>query len=176
MQSNVPDAWVIGAIVLVGAAIVLAISALRLGAVDQRPASPLDAPTAAPAATFPATIAPTSPATNAPAPAGDTTSTTASPRVLTPGGWAILQVPMSLSSESTYEDFSIRTASGREQAFGQADHVRIYGRDYKDRLDRAGFMVSVFKWTTEPDRFGGPGNRFGLNEEEDVYVATKPRQ
>jgi hypothetical protein len=50
MQSNVPDAWVIGAIVLAGAAIVLAISAVRLGAVDQRPASPLDAPTVAPTA------------------------------------------------------------------------------------------------------------------------------
>jgi hypothetical protein len=44
MQSNVPDGWVIGAIVLAGAAIVLAISALRLGAFDQRPASPLEAP------------------------------------------------------------------------------------------------------------------------------------
>jgi SAM-dependent methyltransferase len=97
-------------------------------------------------------------------------------RVLKPGGWAILQVPISLSSKSTYEDCSIRTSSGREQAFGQADHVRLYGGDYKDRLDQAGFNVSVFKWTTEPDRFGGPGNRFGLNEEEDVYVATKAKQ
>jgi hypothetical protein len=63
MQSNVPDAWVIGAIVLLGAAIVLAISALRLGAVDQRPASPLDAPTVAPSkitTSAPATAAPTS--------------------------------------------------------------------------------------------------------------------
>ena len=59
MQSNVPDAWVIGAIVLLGAGIVLAVSALRLGAVDQRPASPLDAPTVAPSA-MPANAAPTS--------------------------------------------------------------------------------------------------------------------
>ena len=59
MQSNVPDAWVIGAIVLLGAGIVLAVSALRLGAVDPRPASPLDAPTVAPSA-MPANAAPTS--------------------------------------------------------------------------------------------------------------------
>jgi hypothetical protein len=58
MQSNVPDAWVIGAIVLAGAAIVLAISALRLGTVDQRPASPLGAPTVAPTAP-PAIVNPT---------------------------------------------------------------------------------------------------------------------
>src|SRR4029077_13898113 len=63
MQTNVPDAWVIGAIVLLGAAIVLAIAALRLGAIDQRPASPLGAPTVAPsgiATGAPATAAPTS--------------------------------------------------------------------------------------------------------------------
>ena len=63
MQSNVPDAWVIGAIVLLGAGIVLAISALRLGAVDPRPASPLDAPTVAPTAiptSAPATAVPIS--------------------------------------------------------------------------------------------------------------------
>ena len=58
MQSNVPDAWVIGAIVVAGAGIVLAISALRLGAADPRPASPLDAPTVAPTA-MPAIVDPT---------------------------------------------------------------------------------------------------------------------
>jgi hypothetical protein len=63
MQSNVPDAWVIGAIVLAGAAIVLAISALRLGPVEPRPGTPLNAPTFAPSAVptiVDATAAPTS--------------------------------------------------------------------------------------------------------------------
>jgi len=60
VQSNVPDAWVIGAIVLFGAAIVLAISMLRMGSVDPRPASPLEAPTALPAFNAaPVTAAPT---------------------------------------------------------------------------------------------------------------------
>ncbi len=63
VQSNVPEPWVIGAIVLAGAAIVLAISALRLGTLDPRPLSPVDAPTVAPTAittSAPATAAPTS--------------------------------------------------------------------------------------------------------------------
>src|SRR5579863_2750569 len=51
-------------------------------------------------------------------------------RTLKPGGWAILQVPISLTLETTYEDFSIVTEAGRERAFGQSDHVRLYGRDY----------------------------------------------
>src|SRR5690348_2055984 len=61
VQSNVPDAWVIGAIVVGGAAIVLAISLLRLGATDTRPLAPADAPTAVPAiATSAPIFAPTS--------------------------------------------------------------------------------------------------------------------
>ena len=61
VQSNVPDAWVIGAIVVAGAAIVLAISIMRLGAADTRPLAPADAPTVVPAiATSAPTAAPTS--------------------------------------------------------------------------------------------------------------------
>ena len=61
VQSNVPDAWVIGAIVLLGAAIVLAVSSLRLGSFDPRPASPLDAPTAMPTVLTSAAPVPTAP-------------------------------------------------------------------------------------------------------------------
>jgi hypothetical protein len=75
--------------------------------------------------------------------------------------------------ENTYEDFSITTIRGREEAFGQGDHVRIYAEDYQDRLAKAGFKVSVFKWVTEPENFGGRRNVFGLNERESVYFARK---
>ncbi len=64
-------------------------------------------------------------------------------RVLKPGGFAILQVPISYLLDFTYEDFSIQDGAGREQAFGQNDHVRIYGRDYPQRLADAGFAVSA---------------------------------
>ena len=95
-------------------------------------------------------------------------------RVLKPGGWAVLQVPISLSLASTYEDFSITTASGREQAFGQDGHVRIYARDYADRLVNTGFRVEVFDWLTEAEDFGGQNNRFGLNKKEALYSVAKP--
>lgn len=94
-------------------------------------------------------------------------------RILNPGGWAILQVPISLTLKNTYEDFSITTITGREQAFGQDDHVRIYAEDYQARLAKAGFKVNVFKWVNEPKNFGGRRNVFGLIEEEDVYLVTK---
>jgi predicted SAM-dependent methyltransferase len=95
-------------------------------------------------------------------------------RILKPGGWAILQVPLSLTLKNTYEDFSITTTTGREEAFGQGDHVRIYAeKDYQDRLTRVGFKVNVFKWVSETENFGGRRNAFGLNEEECVYFVTK---
>jgi SAM-dependent methyltransferase len=104
----------------------------------------------------------------------DRTAMTELYRVLRPTGWAILQVPISLALDRTYEDFSITTPAGREAAFGQHDHVRIYARDYQDRLEDVGFKVNVFHWTARVHDFGGRRNRFGLNEREAVYLATKP--
>lgn len=95
-------------------------------------------------------------------------------RTLKPGGWAILQVPISISLNKTFEDFSITTKTGREEAFGQEDHVRIYAMDYKDRLAQAGFKVNVFKWVTDHNDFGGHKNIFGLNEEECLFFVNKP--
>jgi SAM-dependent methyltransferase len=95
-------------------------------------------------------------------------------RILKPGGRAILQVPISASLESTYEDSSIITPLERERAFGQADHVRIYARDYEQRLEQVGFAVDIFEWSANNHCFGGQKNKFGLIEAERVYCARKP--
>jgi predicted SAM-dependent methyltransferase len=94
-------------------------------------------------------------------------------RVLKQAGWGILQVPISRTLAKTYEDFSIVDAKERKAAFGQADHVRIYGKDYQDRLVQAGFVVNAFRWSSEPELFGGSKNLYGLNEEEHVYAVSK---
>ncbi|PZU94866.1 MAG: methyltransferase [Pseudanabaena sp.] len=94
-------------------------------------------------------------------------------RTLKPEGWAILQVPISHVLESTYEDSSIVTKQGRELAFGQDDHVRIYADDYVDRLTQVGFKVKVFKWVDEIEVFGGENNLFGLNKKEAIYCVSK---
>ena len=60
-------------------------------------------------------------------------------RVLKPGGWAILQVPMDRDKTKTFEDDNIVSSMGRERWFKQKDHVRIYGCDYSERLKKAGF-------------------------------------
>lgn len=95
-------------------------------------------------------------------------------RVLRPHGWGILQVPIGRALSATREDRSVTDPSEREARFGQADHVRLYGADYSRRLTRVGFDVQVFSWMSEPGRFGGYRNAFGLNRHECVYYVTKP--
>lgn len=62
-------------------------------------------------------------------------------RVLKPGGWAILLVP--ITADVTVEDPSITDPAERLRRFGQDDHVRRYGPDYVDRLRDAGFAVTI---------------------------------
>jgi SAM-dependent methyltransferase len=63
-------------------------------------------------------------------------------RVLKPGGFAILQVPLDNTLEHTYEDPAITDPWEREKHFLQKDHVRLYGNDYGKRLEKAGFLVT----------------------------------
>jgi len=62
-------------------------------------------------------------------------------RVLRRGGWGILLAPVNYDRAATFENPSINDKAGRLAAFGQSDHVREYGRDYPDRLTKAGFEV-----------------------------------
>lgn len=69
-------------------------------------------------------------------------------RVLKPQGIAILQIPQDLSREFTFEDNSITDRKERAEIFGQYDHVRIYGRDYFNKLRAIGFDVKEADYTT----------------------------
>lgn len=62
-------------------------------------------------------------------------------RVLTPGGLALICFPFR-SGAKTYEDISITDHNERATAFGQWDHVRIYGEDVVDRMVNARFQVT----------------------------------
>lgn len=68
-------------------------------------------------------------------------------RVLKPGGLGIFQIPQDLNLESTYEDFTITSKEARKKHFGQYDHVRVYGKDYFDRLRAVGFNVNELDYS-----------------------------
>ena len=68
-------------------------------------------------------------------------------RVLKPEGMGIFQIPQDLNRDNTFEDDSIIDKDERAKIFGQYDHVRIYGRDYFDKLRSIGFKVEEVDYT-----------------------------
>ena len=92
-------------------------------------------------------------------------------RVMKKGGWGIVQVPMKISLEKTYEDFTITDPKERQKHFGQYDHVRWYGMDYFDRLKSVGFQVDANfysqKFSDEEIR------KYGLNKNEILPIIFK---
>lgn len=68
-------------------------------------------------------------------------------RILKYNGISILQVPMNVKRKNTFEDSSIKSKNQREKYFGQYDHVREYGLDFKDRVEQAGFKVEMINYS-----------------------------
>ena len=70
-------------------------------------------------------------------------------RVLKPGGMGIFQIPQDLNRATTFSDNAIVDQKERAKIFGQYDHVRIYGRDYFQKLRNIGFTVIEENYTTK---------------------------
>jgi SAM-dependent methyltransferase len=69
-------------------------------------------------------------------------------RVMKVGGIGIFQIPQDLSRATTFQDNSITDKKERAKIFGQYDHVRIYGRDYFNKLRSIGFKVEEVNYTS----------------------------
>jgi SAM-dependent methyltransferase len=94
-------------------------------------------------------------------------------RVLRPGGWAMLAVPIAHKLDHTREDPSVVAPESRERLFGQSDHLRLYGRDYAQRVARAGFSVEL--WAGHVAGDGELARRWQLDPRETLPIATRPR-
>jgi len=92
-------------------------------------------------------------------------------RVMKPGGWGIMQVPQDISRAETYEDWSITSPEEREKHFWQKDHVRLFGRDYPQWLEKAGFEVGdgFEKHPISPEL----EERYRLPKGEVLYIVRK---
>ena len=84
-------------------------------------------------------------------------------RVMKRTGAAILQVPISENSEQTFEDYSIINPIDGEIYFWQKDHVRIYGKDYIDRLKEPWFVVETKNISEEYEKYW-------LNKKENIFI------
>lgn len=92
-------------------------------------------------------------------------------RVLDAGGLALVLVPYRPEAK-TYEDPSITAPLDRMVAFGQQDHLRIYGRDLPDRLREAGFEVED---RTAGELFDQAAvDRCELDPDEHLFLCRQP--
>jgi SAM-dependent methyltransferase len=91
-------------------------------------------------------------------------------RVLRPGGWALITVPLRLDRR-THEDPSVTDPKERERQFGERSHVRFYGVDLLDRLRAAGFTLRL-----DPASEIDPATRarHGLRDDENVLHCLRP--
>lgn len=89
-------------------------------------------------------------------------------RILKPGGKLIAMVPIVEGWDETYENAAVGTESERDLHFGQGDHVRYFGRDYRARLSEPGFIVGEFGAN------GADTVKYGLMRGEKVFIGTKP--
>lgn len=93
-------------------------------------------------------------------------------RVMKPGAWAILQVPMKSGAATTFEDPTITDPKERAKHFGQYDHMRLYGADYGDVLRSEGFVVEELDI---PKQIGAElSEKYRLALNEILYVGRKP--
>ena len=92
-------------------------------------------------------------------------------RVMRTGGWGIFQVPIDYKAKETQEDPTVTDPRERERLYWQSDHVRLYGLDYKDRLEKAGFEVQAIPY---PVQLGEEmAERYGLMKDELLYFCRK---
>jgi SAM-dependent methyltransferase len=89
-------------------------------------------------------------------------------RVLTPGGLAVLTVPLVAGWDETYELAADAGPEERTLRATDPDHRRMYGRDFADRIAAAGFDVTTYD-AVEPQ----VGDH-ALHRGEKIFLARKP--
>jgi SAM-dependent methyltransferase len=91
-------------------------------------------------------------------------------RILKPGGWGILMVPLMTHFDTSIEGPTATTEADRWRLFGQGDHVRLYAKsDFLKRVTQAGFSVEQLG----ADYFGSDTfRRCGITPSSTLYVVN----
>ena len=88
-------------------------------------------------------------------------------RVLKPEGRLIVSVPLVEGWAHTYEDKGITSERDRAAHFGQCDHLRVYGHDFRSRLTEAGFSK-----VEEITAYGAKAVELGLLRGEKIFLCS----
>ena len=93
-------------------------------------------------------------------------------RILKPGGWGIVMVPIDLSLDRIFEHSGANTDSLRWKYYGQNDHIRLYSKSgFMDRLKATGFRVNqldIKHFTAESFQ------KHGIHPRSVLYIVEKP--
>ena len=98
----------------------------------------------------------------------DTKATQELNRILRAEGILICMVPIIEGWDQTYENESVVSEQDRLLHFGQKDHVRYYGRDFPQRVEKGGF-TNTHQVTAETADILS----FGLVRGQKVFAFTK---
>jgi SAM-dependent methyltransferase len=92
-------------------------------------------------------------------------------RVLKSDGYAILLVPIQPGLKKTFEDQSVTDPEERLRLFGQEDHVRRYGQDFVERIQKANLALEIIK----PADFLSKKEMklMGIKPTDQIYYCTK---
>ena len=89
-------------------------------------------------------------------------------RLLVPGGRVLIAAPVCEGWAVTHENPNVVAPADRRVQFGQADHLRLYGRDIRERIRTAGFELDEYV-AVEPDVL-----TYGLMRGETLFIGTRP--
>jgi predicted SAM-dependent methyltransferase len=92
-------------------------------------------------------------------------------RILRPGGWGILMVPLHVALTETYENPAITSDAERWKHFGQNDHLRVYAKpDFFAKVKEAGFALDAL----DESVFGAEAfRRHGIHTRSVLYIVKK---
>jgi SAM-dependent methyltransferase len=88
-------------------------------------------------------------------------------RILAPAGRVFVTIPIIEGWADTFEDPTIKTEDDRELHYGQYDHLRYFGADFRSRAAKAGFALREYT------AFGPDVARYSLIRGEKVFVLEK---
>lgn len=92
-------------------------------------------------------------------------------RVLKHDGKWIFSIPICTDIDKTYEDNTIISPVDRLREYGQEDHVRLYGKDFKERFEKYGLKIKVF--SPEDELTEEEINRYGFIKDDIIMIASK---
>ena len=85
-------------------------------------------------------------------------------RIVKRDGIVAITVPVGENLETTFEDVNITSPEERTELFGQHDHLRLFGGDFKLLLEQAGFKVEVVDGNQSPAEYRIYVGPFNFND------------